>query len=229
MTASYVHVAFREIEMPDTPETTASTCSTAATHVKPAPCYITPIVTNRSSAICSSPNGPVTSSGCGPPYVSWSSSIFSRSWPAIGLLVNDRLIGIALIAPPLRRLGITESWAWRMRMLLGTGFKCTRRYLDYQQAVLACVPSAALHVLPLLGIHPQFQGQHYGEQLLTAVHNWCAEDEHSQGVILDTGNPRYLEFYKRQGYEEIGEIAVGPILEHVFYHAHPQTLQTAMA
>ncbi|SEI16079.1 GNAT family N-acetyltransferase [Pseudomonas fuscovaginae UPB0736] len=154
---------------------------------------------------------------------------FFQELPAIGLLVNDRLIGIALIAPPLRRLGITESWAWRMRMLLGTGFKCTRRYLDYQQAVLACVPSAALHVLPLLGIHPQFQGQHYGEQLLTAVHNWCAEDEHSQGVILDTGNPRYLEFYKRQGYEEIGEIAVGPILEHVFYHAHPQTLQTAMA
>jgi hypothetical protein len=42
--------------------------------------------------------------------------------PAIGLLVNDRLIGIALIAPPQRRLGITESWAWRLRMVLSTGF-----------------------------------------------------------------------------------------------------------
>ncbi len=41
-------------------------------------------------------------------------------------------------------------------------------------------------------------------------------------MILDTGNPRYLDFYKRQGYEEIGEVAVGPIREHVFFHANPQ-------
>ena len=34
---------------------------------------------------------------------------FLQELPAIGLLVNDRLIGIALIAPPQRRLGITES------------------------------------------------------------------------------------------------------------------------
>ena len=154
---------------------------------------------------------------------------FLEDLPAIGLLVNDRLIGIALIAPPQRRLDITESWVWRMRMVLSTGFRCTRRYLEYQQAVLACLPSNSVHVLPLLGIHPQFQGQHYGEQLLMAVHNWCAEDPHSQGVVLDTGNPRYLAFYKRQGYEEIGEVAVGAIREHVFYHANPQVLQTAMA
>jgi hypothetical protein len=47
---------------------------------------------------------------------------FLQDLPAIGLLVNDRLIGIALIAPPQRRLGITESWAWRLRMVLSTGF-----------------------------------------------------------------------------------------------------------
>jgi GNAT superfamily N-acetyltransferase len=83
--------------------------------------------------------------------------------------------------------------------------------------------------LRISGIHPQFQGQHFGEQLLQAVHNWCAVDEHSQGVVLDTGNPRYLEFYKRQGYEEIGEVAVGPVLEHVFFHANPQVLHSATA
>ncbi|APC14726.1 GNAT family N-acetyltransferase [Pseudomonas frederiksbergensis] len=152
---------------------------------------------------------------------------FLQDLPAIGLVVNDRLIGIALIAPPQRRLGITESWAWRLRMVLSTGLRCTRRYLEYHAAVAACLPSDSVHVLPLLGIHPEFQGQHFGEQLLAAVHNWCAVDEHSQGVVLDTGNPRYLEFYKRQGYEEIGEVAVGPILEHVFFHANPQVLHSA--
>ena len=154
---------------------------------------------------------------------------FRQDRPALGVLVNDRLVGIALIAPPVRRLDITDSWAWQLRMVLSTGLRCTRRYLDYHQAVLACVPGDAVHMLPLLGIHPEFQGQHYGEQLLEAVHNWCAEDVSSEGVVLDTGNPRYLEFYKKQGYVEIGEVAVGPVREHVFFHAKPQVLHTATA
>jgi GNAT superfamily N-acetyltransferase len=147
---------------------------------------------------------------------------FLQDLPAIGLFIDDRMVAAALIAPPQRRLGITESWAWRLRMVLSTGFNCTRRYLEYYNSVLACLPSESVHVLPLLGVHPQFQGEHLGEQLLQAVHDWCAEDEHSQGIVLDTGNLRYLGFYERQGYEEIGEIAVGPVREHVFFHPNPQ-------
>ena len=147
---------------------------------------------------------------------------FAEDLPAIGLLIDDRLIGMALIVPPQRRMDITESWSWRMRMLLSTGLRCTRRYLEYHDAVIACLPPGPYHVLPLLGIHPQYQGKHLGEQLLEALHNWCAEDASSQGVVLDTGNSHYLDFYKRQGYEEIGEVAIGPIIEHVFFHPSPQ-------
>jgi len=154
---------------------------------------------------------------------------FNEELPAIGLLIDDRLIGMALIAPPQRRLDITESWGWRMRMLLTAGFRCTKRYLEYHDAVLACLPPGPYHVLPLLGIHPEFQGQHRGEQLLEALHNWCAEDSSSQGVVLDTGNARYLDFYQRQGYQEIGEVAVGPIIEHVFFHPNPQPVVKASA
>lgn len=154
---------------------------------------------------------------------------FNEELPAIGMLIDDRLIGMALVAPPQRRLDITESWGWRMRMLLTAGFRCTRRYLEYHDVVLACLPPGPYHVLPLLGIHPEFQGQHLGEQLLEALHNWCAEDAGSQGVVLDTGNARYLDFYKRQGYREIGEVAVGPIIEHVFFHPNPQPVVKASA
>ena len=150
---------------------------------------------------------------------------FLQQQPALGLLLNDRLIAVALIAPPQRRLDITESWAWRARMLLTAGF-AARGATDYHAAVLACLPSDAVHLLPLLGVHPQFRGQHYGEQLLEAVHEWCAEDETSWAVI-DTGNPRYLNFYQRQGYEEIGQVAVGPVVEHVFFHPAPRRMEAA--
>ncbi|MBU0807535.1 MAG: GNAT family N-acetyltransferase [Gammaproteobacteria bacterium] len=154
---------------------------------------------------------------------------FAEELPAIGLLIDDRLIGMALIAPPQRRMDITESWGWRMRMLLTAGFRCTKRYLEYHDAVIACLPPGPYHVLPLLGIHPQYQGKHLGEQLLEALHNWCAEDASSQGVVLDTGNGHYLDFYKRQGYEEVGEVAIGPVIEHVFFHPSPQLAVKASA
>lgn len=154
---------------------------------------------------------------------------FSEDLPAIGLLIDDRLIGMALIAPPQRRMDITESWGWRMRMLLTAGFRCTKRYLAYHDAVIACLPPGPVHVLPLLGVHPEYQGQQYGEQLLEALHNWCAEETNSQGVVLDTGNAHYLAFYKRQGYQEVGEVAIGPVIEHVFFHPNPQVAIKASA
>ncbi|WXL27698.1 GNAT family N-acetyltransferase [Ectopseudomonas mendocina] len=152
---------------------------------------------------------------------------FAEELPAIGLLIEDRLVGIALIAPPVRRLGITESWGWRLRMLLSTGYRCTQRYLAYHEAVIACLPAGQYHVLPLLGVHPQYQGKRLGEQLLENLHAWCAADASSQGIVLDTGNSHYLDFYKRHGYEELGEVAIGPVIEHVFFHPNPQPATVA--
>ena len=56
------------------------------------------------------------------------------------------------------------------------------------------------------------------EQLLAAVQRWCAEDSASQGLVLDTGNARYLDFYQRHGYREIGEVTLGAVREHVLLH-----------
>ena len=61
----------------------------------------------------------------------------------------------------------------------------------------------------MLGVHPEYQGRQIGEQLLAAVQRWCAEDSASQGLVLDTGNARYLDFYQRHGYREIGEVTLG--------------------
>ncbi|MBF8739647.1 GNAT family N-acetyltransferase [Pseudomonas guariconensis] len=151
----------------------------------------------------------------------WVEQHFHLQLPAMGLLIDDRLVGLALIVPPMRRLGVADSWAWRLRMALGTGIGCTRRYLDFQAALAACVPQGRVYLLSLLGIQPQFQGQRFGEQLLQAVHGWCAQAPGAEGVLLNTGNAHSLAFYQRQGYQQIGEIAVGPIRERVFFRPQP--------
>jgi GNAT superfamily N-acetyltransferase len=159
----------------------------------------------------------------------WVNRHFLEDQPALGLVLDDRLIGLALIARPQRRLEITESWSWRLRMVLTTGFRCTRRYLSYHEAIMACMPPGAFHKLPLLGIHPQFQGQQFGPQLLQALADWCEEDASSQGLVLNSGNARYIDYYKRQGYEEIGEVAIGPIVERVFFHPTDQAAAQVQA
>jgi len=145
---------------------------------------------------------------------------FLQDLPALGLFVEDRLLGVALITPPNRRLDITESWAWRLRMLASTGLECTRRYLDYHEAVITSLPSATVHVLPLLGFAEDADEAQVA-QLLVAVHDWCAEDEHSDGVALDTANPRHVQFLERQGYTQVGEIFLDEAVGRVLFHPAP--------
>ena len=143
---------------------------------------------------------------------------FAQERPAIDLLIEDRLVAVALISEPQRRLEVTESWNWRLRMMLTAGFACTKRYLAYDQAIKSVIPSDAYHLLPLLGVHPEFQNQHLGERLLIELHTWCANQPHSKGVVLNTSDSRYVEYYRRLGYQELGEVAVGPLVEKVFFH-----------
>jgi len=149
---------------------------------------------------------------------------FADDLPALGLLLGERLLGVALISPPQRRLEITESWGWRMRMLLTAGFHCTQRYLDYHEAVIACLPPGSYHMLPLIGVRPEFQGWHYGRQLLGALHRWCGDDSNSRGIVLDTGDPHHLAFLRRQGYQEVGQVTLGPVCEHILLHSNPGAL-----
>ncbi|MBA1192751.1 GNAT family N-acetyltransferase [Pseudomonas entomophila] len=159
----------------------------------------------------------------------WVRQHYYLQLPALGLMVGDDLIGVALITPPLRRLGVTDSWIWRLWMWSGVGLRRTRRYLDYQWAINGCLASPQVHLLPWLGIDPRFQGRHYGEQLLQAVHAWCAEDTDSHGVVLATGNAHYLDFCLQQGYEEVGEVALGPVRERVFHHPLPLSAEVPQA
>jgi len=148
---------------------------------------------------------------------------FAEGLPVIGLFVNERLVGAALVAATGHRLDITQRWSWRLRMLLTSGFRCTKRYLIYHQAILNCLPNGVqCHLLPLLGIHPDFRGKRLGEQLLNALHRWCAENQSSQGLVLDTGNAKYLNFYTSLGYQKISEVSLGSLREYVFFHPNPQ-------
>ncbi|TBW56064.1 GNAT family N-acetyltransferase [Marinobacter halodurans] len=148
---------------------------------------------------------------------------FELDQDAIGLMTDDTLVAVAFLGDPALRLNLARQLSWRLRMMLTAGFASTRRYIDYHQQIRARLPAEQVHQLPLMGVHPQYQNRGYGRLLLEAVDRLCKDNPRGQGLVLDTGNSRYLPFYESLGFRNLGEIRMGDLKEYILYRdARPQ-------
>ncbi|GAA3557265.1 MULTISPECIES: GNAT family N-acetyltransferase [Marinobacter] len=153
---------------------------------------------------------------------------FDLDQEAIGVMVNETLVAVAFIGEPELRLNLANQLSWRLRMVLTTGFACTRRYLDYHDRIRQLLPQPQAHQLPLMGVHPKYQNRGYGRLLLETVQRLCADNPRGSGLVLDTGNSKYLHFYESEGFRSLGKIQLGNFEDHVLYRdvdghsaAHP--------
>lgn len=136
---------------------------------------------------------------------------------AIGIMVDDTLVAVAYIGEPELRLNLADQISWRIRMVLTAGFACTRRYLDYHEKIKQLLPQPLAHQLPLMGVNPKYQNRGYGRLLLSSVEKLCAENPRGSGLVLDTGNSRYLPFYESEGFRSLGKIRLGDFEDHVLF------------
>jgi len=136
---------------------------------------------------------------------------------AIGLLLGETLVAVAFIGSPELRLNLVDQFNWRWRMMLTAGFASTRRYIEYHRKLKELLPERQVHELPLMGVDPRYQNRGFGRRLLESVERLCRENPQTGGIVLDTGNSRYLDFYKSLGYRDLGTIQLGPLTEHVLF------------
>lgn len=147
---------------------------------------------------------------------------------SIGVMLDNTLVAVAFIGDPDLRLNLADQISWRIRMVLTTGFACTRRYLDYHQKIKEMLPQPLAHQLPLMGVNPQYQNRGFGRLLLSAVERLCADNPRGSGLVLDTGNSRYLPFYESEGFRSLGKIRLGDFEDHVlFREVRPAEKQAA--
>lgn len=142
---------------------------------------------------------------------------FDLDQDAIGLMRDETLVAVAFIGEPDLRLDLAHRFSWRLRMILTAGFASTRRYIDYHEQIRARLPDQMVHQLPLMGVHPKYQNRGYGRLMLKAVERLCAENPRGQGLVLDTGNSRYLPFYESLGFRSLGEVRLGSLHEFLLY------------
>lgn len=136
---------------------------------------------------------------------------------AVGVMRGDSLVAVAFIGDPELRMNLADQISWRIRMVLTAGFASTRRYLDYHQKIRDLLPHPQAHQLPLMGVNPKYQHQGYGRILLKAVEKLCEENPRGTGLVLDTGNSRYLPFYESEGFQSLGKVRLGDFEDHVLY------------
>jgi ribosomal protein S18 acetylase RimI-like enzyme len=142
---------------------------------------------------------------------------FATDQEVVGLALDNHLIAVALIGSPDIRLNLTKQFSWRARMMLTAGMDCTWRYMDYHRQIHKHVPEGVHHELPLFGVDTHYRNMGYGRQLMQALEDICAQNPKSKGVILDTGNARYLNFYKSIGYQVLGVVKLGTIVESILF------------
>lgn len=153
---------------------------------------------------------------------------FSLDQEAIGVMADDTLVAVSFIGDPDLRLNLADQFSWQIRMVLTAGFASTRRYLDYHEKIRELLPQPLAHQLPLMGVNPKYQNRGYGRLLLKSVERLCADNPRGSGLVLDTGNSRYLPFYESEGFRSLGKIQLGDFEDHIlFREVHPETKAAA--
>ncbi len=153
---------------------------------------------------------------------------FALDQEAVGVMVDDSLVAVAFIGDPDLRLNLADQLSWKIRMVLTAGFASTRRYLDYHEKIRAMLPQPLAHQLPLMGVNPKYQNRGYGRHLLKAVQRLCEDNPRGTGLVLDTGNSRYLPFYESEGFRSLGKIRLGGFEDHIlFREIHPEAKANA--
>ncbi|WP_281646307.1 hypothetical protein [Parendozoicomonas sp. Alg238-R29] len=150
-----------------------------------------------------------------------SASYFTENMPIIGLLLGDRLTGVAFVASSEKAEEVTNRLLWRTRMMLSIGYSCTENYLEYQQSLRDTLPESRSYLLPLVGIHPEFRDLGYGRKLLSAVHDLCDLDQESSGSALSLSNKDLLPFFKGWGYQVTGEVEQGAYQQTLLFRPRP--------
>lgn len=142
---------------------------------------------------------------------------FANGQDAIGITEDDVLVAVAFISCPGSRIALADQFNWRIKMMLTAGLSSTRRFIEYHDQVQAVLPKDLHHHLPFIAVHPKYQSQGYGRMLINAVENICRESPGTCGIGLDTGNERYLSFYLKLGFEKVGEVKIGNVVETVLF------------
>ncbi len=126
--------------------------------------------------------------------------------PLLGLMEGDRLWGVAGLSPPEKKPwppSLNDHYSDLEKVV---GPEAIQRQEAYSDLVDRHRPPESHYFVGVLGVDPEAWGRGFGRRLLDEAHRISNADPISQGVWLDTENPKNVDFYKHLGYQVVAEV-----------------------
>jgi len=106
-----------------------------------------------------------------------------------------------------------------LRLLPLLGLRGLALLNDADLASRRLAPGAPHHVLVAVGVSSAGRGQGFGRALVDAAFARAIADPSSDGLRLETENPKNVELYARWGFDVLGRVEVDPVAVHVMYRS----------
>ncbi|GGB62276.1 GNAT family N-acetyltransferase [Shewanella inventionis] len=145
--------------------------------------------------------------------------LWQQEQPLIGLFDQERLIGVACVITQQVPLGEARYWHWRLKMVLGTGWKSTQKLMEKETCILEHLPSNKCGILQFIALSPAEQKKGYGTKLIQAVLSWCDEQPNLEGMGVFVNNSHHHSAFMAQGFISIAEINIGGVHGEVLFYA----------
>ena len=127
-------------------------------------------------------------------------------FPVLGAYDGDALVGVSYVMGPNPEIPEDDDFALVPRMREACGDRATDRFARYNEATEAKTPATPAHCIALLAVDPSWQGKGVGGRIVARVIADSEASPDSRGIVLDTGNPRNLSFYRRHGFQEVARV-----------------------
>ena len=144
--------------------------------------------------------------------------LWQQEQPLIGLFDDERLIGVACVITQQVPLGEARYWHWRLKMVLGTGWKATQSLMEKESCILEHLPSDKCGILQFIALTPNEQNKGYGARLIQAVLSWCDEQPKLDGIGVFVTNPKHHAVFAQQGFMSIAKVNIGKVDGEILFY-----------
>ncbi|GGP58316.1 N-acetyltransferase GCN5 [Shewanella algicola] len=144
--------------------------------------------------------------------------LWQQEQALIGLFDQERLIGVACVITQQIPLGEARYWHWRLKMVMGTGWKSTQGLMEKENCILEHLPSDKCGILQFIALAPNEQKKGYGSRLVEAVLSWCDEQPRLDGIGVFVTHPYHHAVFVQQGFISLAEVNIGQVDGEILFY-----------
>jgi len=145
--------------------------------------------------------------------------LWQQDQPLIGLFDGERLIGVACVITQQIPIGQSRYWHWRLKMVLGTGWKSTQGLMEKETCLLSHLPSEKCGILQFIAVTPTEQKKGNGAKLVQAVLSWCDEQPNLEGIGVFVNHPKHHKVFSAQGFNSLANVTIGHVKGEILFYA----------